>query len=308
MPALITHHLFGEEAVTLLPEGIVNNQEELLAFLLGNQGPDPFYLRSLTIPEVADRCHRLARAMHDEKVAQAFQALRDGVSHLPEQDKTIGRAFVLGLLAHYMLDSRTHPFIFGQQDAIVSAGGLQDAAHEVHGIIESDLDTWTLWSMRHLTILDVPAQDYLARTERIDRVAGALFSATARQVFGLAVPADEFAGAVRNYELLYRAIDPQESRRAHLLGAAERVIRSHSMAQAMAHTALPSEECPSANLACHDWVNPFTHVVSNASFPDLFYDALGEWELVAEAYVKGALEELDGHIGSLDYRGRPLDA
>ncbi|MBP3883457.1 MAG: zinc dependent phospholipase C family protein [Olsenella sp.] len=308
MPALITHHLFGEEAVTLLPEGIVNNQEELLAFLLGNQGPDPFYLRSFTNPETADRCHQLARAMHAKKVTEAFLALREGVSHLPEQDKTIGRAFALGLLAHYMLDSRTHAFIFGQQEAIVSAGNLQDAAHEVHGIIESDLDTWTLWSMRHLTILDVPAQDYLARTERIDHVAGALFSATARQVFGLTIPAGEFAGAVRNYELLYRAIDPLESRRVRILGAVERIVRDHSMSQAMAHTAHPTEDCPSANLARHDWVNPYTRAVSNASFPDLFFDTLAEWEHVAETYIKGEYEELGSYIGKVDYNGRPLDA
>ena len=33
MPALITHHLFGEKSAALLPEGIIRNQEDLHALL-----------------------------------------------------------------------------------------------------------------------------------------------------------------------------------------------------------------------------------------------------------------------------------
>ena len=36
MPALITHHIFGQDAVATLADGIVEGQEELLAFLLGS--------------------------------------------------------------------------------------------------------------------------------------------------------------------------------------------------------------------------------------------------------------------------------
>ena len=46
MPALITHHLFGEDVLPELPAGLVEGEEEVLAFLLGNQGPDPLFARS----------------------------------------------------------------------------------------------------------------------------------------------------------------------------------------------------------------------------------------------------------------------
>ncbi len=233
MPALITHHIFGEETVSRLPEGIIRGEEELLAFLLGNQGPDPFFVRALTIPEQADRCHHLARRMHREHVGEAFAALRTFVTHLPEQDKNVGRAFVLGLLGHYALDSCAHPFVFAQQDEIIeNAEGLDDASHEVHAVIESDLDTWMLWTMRHLTVTEAPATDYLARTERVDRVAGALFSAVARQVFRIAISPDEFGAAVGNYQTLYRLIDPLESAKVRRVASLERIVRPHSMATA----------------------------------------------------------------------------
>ena len=62
MPALITHHLFGERSATLLPEGLITSEEELLAFLLGNQGPDPFFFRVLTTPERGRNARQLAHA------------------------------------------------------------------------------------------------------------------------------------------------------------------------------------------------------------------------------------------------------
>ena len=43
MPALITHHLFGEESIDRLPAGVIGTDEERLAFLLANQGQTPIF-------------------------------------------------------------------------------------------------------------------------------------------------------------------------------------------------------------------------------------------------------------------------
>lgn len=42
MPALITHHLFGEESIDRLPQGVITSDEERIAFILGNQAPTRF--------------------------------------------------------------------------------------------------------------------------------------------------------------------------------------------------------------------------------------------------------------------------
>ena len=62
MPALITHHLFGEESIDRLPQGVITSDEERIAFILGNQGPDPFFFHMLT-PRISD-CMSLAQVMH----------------------------------------------------------------------------------------------------------------------------------------------------------------------------------------------------------------------------------------------------
>ncbi len=51
MPALITRYLFGAEVVhDLPPRAYCKADAEVNAFLLGNQGPDPFLARHLAWP------------------------------------------------------------------------------------------------------------------------------------------------------------------------------------------------------------------------------------------------------------------
>jgi len=104
MPALITHHLFGEEAARRLPDTLLSSEEEKIAFLLGNQGPDPFLFRFRTLPEAATSCHRLGNRMHREKVHQAFYSLRGAVVQLRESDDTQA---VSGLVQRILGQSRS---------------------------------------------------------------------------------------------------------------------------------------------------------------------------------------------------------
>lgn len=308
MPALITHHLFGERSATLLPEGVITSEEELLAFLLGNQGPDPFFFRMLTTPERGSEARALAHEMHDGHMTSAFTALREGVGHLPAADAGIGRAFALGMLSHYALDRAAHPFVYAQQYAIVEAADdLYDADSEVHAVIESDLDTWMLWKLRRATVHDCPPASELVHTERICRVAGALMSQVAWETFGLKVGASEYAGAVADMELCYRSIEPHGSLRGVGLGIIERAVRSHSLLQALSHRVSTSDECAAANLDHEEWVNPFTRVASNESFPEVFDRALKGWPTLSEAFTHGG-EELRAAVTGLNYSGMPLGA
>lgn len=306
MPALITHHLFGENAATLLPEGILTGQEELLAFLLGNQGPDPFFARWRTTPSKGATCHALAHEMHQRRAVDALAALHDGVTHLVEEDKTIGRAFMLGLTAHYVLDSRAHPFVFSQQFALCSAGvGLENASSEVHAVIESDLDSWLLWQERHVTVREAPAATDLAHTQRIVEVGGALFSQVATQVYGMFLEPDEYGKAVQDYRLLYKAIDPAGCPTMRMLAGIERVARPHSQLAAMAHHPTTSDECASANLGHRAWTDPATGRKRTESFADIFWDTLDVWPQFAETVVRGDLSAFKALSHEVNYDGFP---
>ena len=306
MPALITHHLFGEDVLAGLPAGLVEGEEELLAFLLGNQGPDPLLARFSTLPSRALACRRLAQEIQAGRVTRAFLSLRDGVSRLPAADERIGRAFVLGALGHYALDRSAHPFVTWQQRELVETDpSLAGAEREIHAIIESDIDSWILWEKRHATVEERPAESNLMRTERTERVAGALVSQTALSVFGIEVGASEFGGAVRDYERLYRAIDPAGRRLVRTAGAVERRFRDHSYAQSSAHRVRRTDDCPAANLACLPWTDPFTGARRTESFADLYDEARLFYPVLAEAFIRGNEARLRELVAGLNYAGEP---
>lgn len=306
MPAIITHHIFGEDVARALPADVISGEEELLAFLLGNQGPDPLYISFSTLPDRAMRCHRLAAAMQGGRVTRAFMALRDGVRLLPREDQPVGRAFVLGLMGHYALDRAAHPFVIAQQRALCEAGpGLRNCAGEVHSLIESDIDAWILWERCDATVEERPAVGNLMRTARIDRVAGALFSQVALAVFGMALGPREYPACVRDYERLYLVIDPAGSPLSRTAGAVERLVRGRSRLQALAHQVTRDAACPSANLEGRAWRNPFTGEVRHASMADLYDEARCAYPALAEALVRGQENELRRLVGGLDYSGRP---
>lgn len=49
-------------------------------------------------------------------------ALKSAVRELPAQERSIGRAYALGYVCHYLLDSTVHPLIISQVNALCGAG------------------------------------------------------------------------------------------------------------------------------------------------------------------------------------------
>lgn len=308
VPAIITHHIFGEDAAALVPEGILASQEDLLAFLLGNQGPDPYFARVRTTPKVARSCHAFAAAMHESHMCDALLALRDAVTHLREEDKSCGRAFALGMASHYVLDRMTHPLVYAQQEGIIAADPeLAAARGEIHALIEADIDVWMLWEKRQSTILDISSASVLASTERINRVAGALLSQVAWQVFGADVGAAEYGHAIGDYRLFYQLIDPPAHTAPRMFARIERLARPHSRLRAQAHrTFHAGDDCPFANLDHHRWRDPATGEASIASFADLFHDALIAWPEFSCRFAAGDQRRLADMIANINYYGQPL--
>lgn len=304
MPALITHHLFGEEGIDRLPAGIIGTDEERTAFLIANQGPDPYFFRVRT-PRMAS-CMSLARSLHRCRISRQFEALRTGVEHLYPRDAHVGRAFVLGLFSHYALDRAAHPFVYAQQWGAQEVDpSLDAAASQVHAIIESDIDVFMLQLKRNgATVEDCPPERELVTSARIDKVAGALMSYVASSVYGIEIGAQEYGGAVADMQLAYRVIEPADSPACQLLGALEGAVRGNSILAALAHRVTAEPPLRAGNMGHLAWKNPFTDVESHESFPEVFDRALDEYERDIACLIAGdPLEQATHH---LNYSGRPL--
>lgn len=304
MPALITHRLFGEESVDRLPAGLVASDEERIAFLIANQGPDPFFFHARTSNIRA--CMELGHRMHAARISRQFQALRDGVGHLPKSDAGVGRAFVLGLLSHYVLDRTAHPFVYDQQWGIQRMDAdLVRAGSKVHALIESDLDLLMLQLKRGgATVAEYPPAGELITCDRVNKVAGALTSFMAHSVYGLAVGAAEYGRAVADMQLVYRIIEPAGSTAARVLGGLEGFVSDYSLLASLAHRVTCEAPAGAGNLAHRMWMNPFTQQTSTESFPEVFERALDEYERAAGLFLEtGDMVAVTGHA---NYSGRVL--
>ncbi len=307
MPAIVTHHLFGQDASTLLPQTVLPSQEERIAFLLGSQGTDPLYARFSCAPHSARACHTFARAMHEGNMVSALCSLRTAVTRLSAGDMPVGRAFVLGMATHYLLDSITHPLILALVKQITDADpALADAQREIHALIEADIDSWLLWQKRHKTILDAPASDALVSTGHVNRIASGLMTYVANDVFEIAIGRFDYAKSIRDYRLLYRLVDPPSHNLTHGLAGIERLRRPFSRIEAQRHPLITRDECASANLEHRPWRNPFTGETSFASFPDLFHDALGAWPVFCQRLIEGDHLRLAAMVDGINYYGKPI--
>lgn len=306
MPAIITHHIFGEESAKELPASIFPDKEHKLAFLLGNQGPDPFFFRFFGLPKSIAASQALGPRMHDEYIAETFQALRDAVLALPKEDQSLGRAFALGMLSHYALDRVAHPYVYGLQNEIIekNAAEMSDASSEVHAVIESQLDSWMLRRFRHKTVRECPPYKDLETTDRINRVAGALLSQVAWEVFGIDLGADEYGQAVKNMTFVYKHIEPAGSLSGTALGFIEEKARGqYSLLSSLAHEIVGDEDTPLANVDHKPWTNPWNHRKEKDSFLDRFNAALKDYPQLARAFIAGG-PQLTRAVANLNYEGQ----
>ena len=74
MPAIITHDQFGRKALAKAAAGVVSNERERNAFLLGNQGPDPLFY-CVANPTTA-KYHKLGNLMHHADPSALLFSLR----------------------------------------------------------------------------------------------------------------------------------------------------------------------------------------------------------------------------------------
>lgn len=305
MPALITHRLFGEESIDALPQGIIGTEDERIAFLIANQGPDPYFFRVRT-PRLAS-CMELARAMHRCRPSRQFAALRDGVSHLQRHDAALGRAFALGLLSHYVLDRTAHPFVYAQQWGVQGTDeSLEGVGSQVHAIIESDLDELMLQLKRDgATVTDYPPESTLVTSKRIDKVAGTLMSFIGLKVYGLSVGAAEYGRSVADMRMVYRAIEPAGSPLSNVIDFAETATRGASLLASLAHRVTTVQPYRAGNMGHLSWSDPFTGEESHESFPEVFERALAGYRDAAARFIES--DDMEGLTRHLNYSGRPLD-
>jgi hypothetical protein len=276
------------------------------AFLLGCQGPDPFFF-TVRSARIVDR-RRFGSHLQAENIAKSIDVFRMASIVKPEDRQEAMQAYVRGWLAHLSLDSLAHPLIFYWEQVLVNAGvkGLApDAAREVHAQIESDLDAMLLQQKHEVTIRDFrPMNEVLLASSKMLDWIGVMYRRVAAEVFAIKLPASAFRTAVQDMRLSYKTLYSPQGVKRSILGRMERIFRKHSMAQATSHRVDVGESCDFDNHQHEAWENPFTGEKSTASFMDLYSTAL---EICATKQRLLTTRATSSEIaGPLNFAGSPV--
>lgn len=293
MPAIITHDFFGRDVYDRLFQTIGGSKDEADAFLLGNQGPDPlFYM--VAVPRLLP-WRKLGSIMHDQKPDELLLAFHDAVDRLPADQQAIGRAYVLGFLCHYLLDSTAHPLIFAQEFALCDAGepGLsRKDGREVHAVIESELDEMVLTTKTGEDVSTFnPSARILRGSTAVLAAVSKLYAYVALEVYGINVPSDLFAAALHSFRTVQKGFySPTGAKRA-ILGAIEQRVRPYSFYAAMSHRPKKALTSQFDNRERNVWTDPFAGVERRESFWDLYERALSAAAEAIELFADAGFDK-----------------
>ncbi len=312
MPAIITHDTFGQEVYGSLIKLIGTTTDEYEAFLLGNQGPDPLFY-SILIPTL-HRHSSLSRLMHRQKTNELLVAFKQALVLFDEPDKAVARAYMLGFLCHYLLDSRMHPLIFFREYSLCDAGidGLtRNAHHEVHAIIESELDEMVLFTTRSRTIATFdPSSEILRASDNVLGIVSMLYLFIALTVYGKPIPKTMFSTSTKTFRRVQRIFHSRNGIKRDMLGTFEELFRDHSFFRAMCLRDVENTTTPYDNHEHEPWTNPFTGNTSTQGFWDIFADTQEVAKKALPLYLldRFSLEDARAITHDVDFSGRPLSA
>ena len=277
------------------------------AFLLGCQGPDPFFYSFFTHRPVERM--RFGRQLHKTRVVQSLDVLRAAASVYLAERAQVLEGYLRGWLAHFTLDSSAHPYIIATERALTGAGvkGLGQEAHsEVHGQIESDLDGMMLARRYGVTIRTFrPLSEVLLASNEALELIGVMLRRVAAEAFALRLPDSAYKTAVLGMRFCYRVLYSPSGLKRDLLGRVERLFRPHSMAQATAHRADVGPECDFDNRQHNPWLNPFTGEKSEAGFLDIYSEAVAL--CVARQALLSAGAPSHALTDGLNFEGQPIE-
>ena len=287
MPSTITHDTFGREIYDQLLEEIGQSEDEKQAFLLGCQGPDPLFYG--VINPMIPSSNSFAKKMHRYNCTDFLTALALGVPRLKELN--IARAYSLGYLMHFELDSKVHPFVFSQQFAYCDAGveGLdRNDQSEVHVAIECELDELVLTIKRGQTIATFdPSFETLRCENQPLEVISKLIEFASEATFNLKPQPKTFYLSVKAYRQVLRWLHSAYGVKRNLFGRLERLFRKHSYLQAMIHKNEKIEQSIFDNHEHYEWKDPWVKgKVRDESFWDLYNEALKDGTDHIKIYAK----------------------
>ena len=308
MPGFTTHYIMGMKAYNDMKyqplKHIIAKYRWL--YQLGLQGPDMFFYN---IPILRHRDYRnVGSYMHEHHVNDFFRCYLTHLSRLTSrQQREQGLSYLAGYICHYVGDSICHPYVYGRIGYDVNNPSTY--YHGLHAQLENDIDALLLRKYKKKK----PSQFNQAATiclngqeiQFISRFLSACINETYYPITyrnNFQVTPRMVHRSILALRFGCRTLADKSGRKKNSIEFVESIFLKNPIASTKLVTDEVSNPRKCLNLDRETWCNPWDKsLASKATFPDLFYQALGKCDLVYYLLNKSLtsqvpLEEQDFHL------------
>ncbi len=226
MPNLLAHSLVAKRFIITEDELAPDHKKTFIHgnfdyILLGTQGPDPlFYMgvvpfHALHLPTASKM---LGNKIHKTDAKRYFTLLIKQsytIENTDERNKF--RSFILGQIAHYLLDRECHPYII-YESGFDEEGKIKGRYHWEHAHFEAKIDVAIARKNKMNYFLSNPADVLKANKEELQLIDRNLVPVL-KEMFGLKkLPKTLYSNAVTNMQSMIKFMNKHPGFKRRLVG------------------------------------------------------------------------------------------
>jgi len=305
MPGFTTHYLFGLNTYKKLDPADPmkkNISAHHAPYSLGLQGPDIFFyfLPSYLIYE-----ENPGSLAHISRINKFLRYLLKSAKLFPDQEESdIAKAYIMGFLGHYILDSKCHPYVYAKTHFTERSSKYYGS----HINLEVDIDTELLAFYKHKYPSAFRQESTIVLTKpQIDTIANVLYYAYSKTYPELNIKYRTIRLAIRSMQLGTRLLRDPHGKKKILVRKIESIFIGFPVLSPMIASRRIRFYLDPLNVLHNTWCNPWAKdKVSTQSFFDLLASAEKKYMKILDqsyhALESGNTESMNALLKSLGNR------
>ncbi|MDD6467504.1 MAG: hypothetical protein PUF50_04925 [Erysipelotrichaceae bacterium] len=307
MPSIVTHRLFADDVYAKIEKGTVHTAiaQGFELYSIGSNGPDLFFFHGAwpwVKREVAHKVSQYGSWMHAENVQLLFETM---FQRCKETQNSLHIAYTAGVLAHWCLDHKAHPYVFNQ-----TGYGTSESGH-FHCLFESIIDREML-NRKQIRIQAFKPYDIVRYQSTTAVPIYELYSEVLKKGWDVTLTQQEIQQCLKDFYRIERFLYDPNGWKVKLVSWLEKPMHIEGYASSMFIPKNNYLQLDVMNDAHRLWHHPSTNEESHASFLELYQEgvqvALDLFQKF-DAYLKDeiSLEDLMETIGNRNFHtGLPV--
>ncbi|MGI6324773.1 MAG: zinc dependent phospholipase C family protein [Bacilli bacterium] len=317
MPSTMTHAYFALDVYDRLDKDsqkrLSKNKEALKTF---SQGSDILYFYNDVSLRKAKRLRQLGHIVHHQHSKAFFINLIKYIKENKLEKKGEVIAFLYGNIAHYVLDTTIHPYIFYKTGVFNKKDRYSYRYNGLHTEMESYIDAYMIYTKEGVKPKDFKVHQYCFNIDTFSKPLVNTINYVFKETFDQNNLANIYLKAIQQMKLFFRLFkyDPYGIKKFIYRLIDKISPKSFTRKEPISYYIFPKEKLYYLNLDKNTWYHPVEiNETSNASFIELYRISINKALAIIEQvntvlYENKNIEILDDVFSDLSYvTGRPCD-